>query len=194
MAIDLDILAAALDGFERRLAKTEDEQWTNATPCAEWDVRTLVNHVVGEILWVPPLLEGATIAEVGDRFDGDVLGADPQATTHRAVRDLERAAAEPGAQDRTVHLSFGDFPGGDYLGQVASDVVIHTWDLAKGTNGDDELGSHLVAFVQSFLGPQIDAWRSAGAFGPPAATPPDATPQQRLLASTGRSPDWTAPG
>ena len=190
--MDLDVLAAALDGFERRLAKTDDTHWSQPTPCAEWDVRTLVNHVVGELLWVPPLLEGRTIAEVGDRFDGDVLGTDPHATAHEAVRALERAAAEPGAQERTVHLSFGDFPGGEYLGQIASDVVIHTWDLAKGINGDDELGDHLVRFVDGFLGPQFEAWRSAGAFGPAVPTADDATPQQRLIANTGRDPDWTA--
>ena len=190
--MDLDVLAAALDGFERRLAKTGDDQWTAPTPCAEWDVRTLVNHVVGEMLWVPPLLEGATIAEVGGRFDGDVLGDDPLATARDAVRALERAAAEPGAHDRTVHLSFGDFSGHDYLGQVASDVVIHSWDLARGTNTDEELGNHLVAFVEGFLGPQVEAWRSAGAFGPAVPTAADATPQQRLIASTGRDPDWTA--
>jgi uncharacterized protein (TIGR03086 family) len=189
--MDLDILRSALDGFQRRLEQVGDDQWTNRTPCADWDLRTLVNHVVGELLWVPPLLEGRTIAEVGDRFDGDVLGADPKATARDAAAALQAAASDPGAQERTVHLSFGDFSGGDYLGQIASDVVIHSWDLAKGAAGDDDLGAGVVGFVQGFLGPQIEAWRSAGAFGPAVPTADDATAQQELIASTGRDPAWT---
>jgi uncharacterized protein (TIGR03086 family) len=196
--MDLAFLDQALDGFLARLEPVprpgqDNAPWTAPTPCAEWDVRTLVNHVVGELLWVPPLLDGKTIAEVGDRFDGDVLGDDPHATARRAADDLRRAAAEPGAQARTVHLSFGDFSGGDYLGQIASDVVIHSWDLAKGSGGDTELPEDLVAFVDGFLTPQIEAWRSAGAFGPVVPTAAEATLQQRLVASTGRDPDWTRP-
>jgi uncharacterized protein (TIGR03086 family) len=192
--MDLHVLDAALEGFLHRLDKADDPTaWTAPTPCAEWDVRTLVNHVVGELLWVPPLLEGATIADVGDRFDGDVLGENPHAIARRAADDLRRAAAEPGAQERTVHLSFGDFSGGDYLGQVASDVVIHSWDLARGTDSDDDLGADLVAFADDFLTPQIPAWRSAGAFGPEVPTGPDANRQQRLIASTGRDPAWATP-
>src|SRR5689334_15822622 len=104
--MDLAVTGAALDQFRRHLEATTDEQWKAPTPCSDWDVRTLVNHVVGELLWVPPLLEGRTIAEVGDRFDGDVLGDDPAAVATDAARALQAAASEPGAQERTVHLSF----------------------------------------------------------------------------------------
>jgi uncharacterized protein (TIGR03086 family) len=190
--MDLDVLAAALDGFQRRLHATMPNHWSSPTPCAEWDVRTLANHVVGEMLWVPPLLAGKTIAEVGDRFDGDVLGDDPAATARQAANAMRAEASEPGAQERTVHLSFGDFSGADYLGQVTADVIIHTWDLAKAIRGDDDLGADLVAFADDFLTPQIEAWRSAGAFGPAVDTKPDATRQQRLVANTCRDPDWSA--
>src|SRR5690606_38196050 len=128
-------------------------------------------HVVGELLWMPPLLEGATIAEVGDRFDGDVLGADPLRTARGAAAAARAAAEAAGAQERTVHLSFGDFPGAEYLGQVTSDVTIHTWDLARAVGADDRLGEPLVDFTAAFLGPQVDAWRAAGAFGPAVDLP-----------------------
>ena len=124
------LMATAIDGFEQRLGAVGATEWNAATPCDDWDVRTLVNHVVGELLWMPPLLEGKTIAEVGDRFDGDVLGSDPLATCKSAAAAAHAATFEPGAQDRIVHLSFGDFPGSEYVGQVVSDVIIHTWDLA----------------------------------------------------------------
>src|SRR6266508_4658488 len=171
--MDTALFADAIDGFGRRLDKVGAEQWTAATPCADWDVRTLVNHVVGELLWVPSLLEGRTIAEVGDRFDGDVLGDDPLVTWTSAAAEALAAASQPGVQERTVHLSFGDFPGSEYLGQVTSDVILHSWDLARAVGANDRLGASLVGFVNSFLSPQIDAWRSAGAFGPVVEVGPD---------------------
>src|SRR5438067_930742 len=124
------LLKKGVDGFGSRLAGVDD--WTASTPCRDWDVRALVNHVVGELLWAPPLLEGKTIEDVGGQFDGDVLGDDPKASFQAAVGPFLAAAAAPGARERTVHLSFGDFPGREYLNQIGSDLAIHTWDLAKG--------------------------------------------------------------
>jgi len=185
--MDTELMRSAFEAFEHRVAAVEATQWTASTPCDEWDVRTLVNHVLAELLWIPPLLQGATIAEVGDRFDGDVLGDDPVAAWSAAAAAAVEAAQEPGALDATVHLSFGDFPGSEYVGQVTSDVIIHTWDLARGLGVDDRLDAPLVEFVAGFLGPQIEAWRSAGAFGPAAEVHDDADAQARLLAQTGRS-------
>jgi uncharacterized protein (TIGR03086 family) len=190
--MDVTVLAQAMDGFGQRLQQVDGAQWDAPTPCADWNVRTLVNHVVGELLWVPPLLEGRTIAEVGDRFDGDVVGDDAAATWASAAASAQAAASMPGAQERTVHLSFGDFPGGDYLGQITSDVVIHSWDLARAIGADDRWGDALVEFVDRFLAPQVEAWRSGGAFGPAVDAGPDADAQDRLLALCGRSPRWAA--
>jgi uncharacterized protein (TIGR03083 family) len=72
------------------------EQWQLPTPCAGWTVRDLVNHVVGENLWTVPLLDGATIAEVGDIYDGDVLGDDPVAAWDAADDGARQAVDAPG--------------------------------------------------------------------------------------------------
>lgn len=183
-------MANGIEEFHKRLKTLDASQWGARTPCAEWDVRTLVNHVTGELLWIPPLLEGKTVPEVGDRFDGDVLGDDPQATWLGAVAGAEAAAAAPGALDGIAHLSFGDFPASDYLGQVTSDAIIHAWDLARALGVDDRWDPAISEFVVAFMDPQIEAWRSAGAFGPAVDVPPGADTQDRLLAQTGRSPSW----
>lgn len=78
-----DLHRRSIEEFGKRIEAVGDDQWELPTPCSDWDVRTLVNHIVAENLWTPPLMEGQTIADVGDRFDGDVLGADPK----RAWRD-----------------------------------------------------------------------------------------------------------
>jgi len=75
----LSRFASAMAEFDRRVRAVRPEQWHNPTPCTEWDVRALVNHLVAEQLWAPLLLDGATVEDVGDRFDGDQLGADPVA-------------------------------------------------------------------------------------------------------------------
>jgi uncharacterized protein (TIGR03083 family) len=63
----------------------EGEQWKLPTPCTEWNVRDLVNHLVYEHLWTPHMVTGKTLDEVGHRFEGDVLGSDPQAAWGHAT-------------------------------------------------------------------------------------------------------------
>jgi uncharacterized protein (TIGR03086 family) len=179
----------ALEEFGQRVERVPSDAWASPTPCADWDVRTLVNHLVGELRWMPPILAGKTIDEVGDQFDGDLLGEDPAATYHAAMGEAIAAAEQPGVLGRTVHLSFGDVPGTEYLAQVTSDLTIHSWDLARGAGLETRLDRELVGAVYEFMAPQADAWRGAGAFGPAVDVGKDADAQERLLAITGRSPN-----
>jgi hypothetical protein len=96
--------------FGGRVAAIGDK-WSEATPDTEWDVRALVNQVLGENLWAPLLLAGSTIAEVGDRFDGDQLGDDPQVAWAAATALSVTAVVQPGALERTVRVSLGDISG-----------------------------------------------------------------------------------
>jgi uncharacterized protein (TIGR03086 family) len=177
----------AVAEFDARVRQIGDDQWLAATPDEDWSVRDLVNHVAGEDLWAPPLLGGATVAEVGDRFAGDVLGADPKAAWAEASAGAVRAVGEDGAMDRIVHLSFGDFPGREYALQLLADHLIHAWDLARGIGADERLDAGLVASCASWFDAVEQAYRDAGAI---AARPPvhgDADAQTVLLARFGRS-------
>jgi uncharacterized protein (TIGR03086 family) len=179
--------------FERAVARfgslvhqVGDDQWSNGTPCTDWDVRQLVNHLTYEARWAPPLLEGRTIAEVGDRLEGDLLGDDPFASYDAAVAGAAAAVNAPGALDRTVHLSYGDTAAGDYLSQLAGDFVVHAWDLARGINADDRLDPDLVEWVDSVARPQADMLAASGLFGTPIDVPDDADAETKLLALFGR--------
>jgi uncharacterized protein (TIGR03086 family) len=187
MANLVELFERAVTGFGDRVNAIGD-RWAARTPNTEWDVRALVNHVLSENLWAPPLLAGSTIADVGDRFDGDQLGDDPTAAWGTAAGASIAAVAEVGALERTVHASFGDISGHEYVSQLVCDHVIHGWDLARAIGADERIDDELVDFAYNFLLPQADSWRSAGAFGPKVELPAGAGRQAELLALTGRRP------
>jgi len=166
--------------------KVSADQWSNATPCDEWDVRALVNHLVYEARWAPPILAGRTIADVGDQFEGDLLGGDPETAYDDAVKAALNATTAPGAMEATVHLSYGDTPGSDYVAQMACDFVLHAWDLARGIGADDTLDPDMVQWVDEIARPQAAMLTASGLFGTPIDVPEDADPQTKLLALFGR--------
>lgn len=183
----IDAYRRSVEGFGRLVMAVGPDDWDRPTPCADWSVRELVRHLVYEELWAPPLFEGQTVADVGDRFEGDILGADPQTAWKEAAAGAV-APVDDDLLERTVHLSFGDVPGREYLGQLTADHVIHAWDLARGIGADDRLDPELVEFVHAFMAPQVDQWRDAGVFGAAVDVPDDADLQTKLLAATGRTP------
>lgn len=182
----LDLHGRALAEFDRRVDLVGDDQWNAATPCTDWTVRDLVGHLVGEQLWVPDLLAGATIEQVGDRYDGDQLGDDPK----RAWRDSSRAARtawlEPGAVNRQVWLSYGPDTAKSYLWQMTSDLAVHAWDLARGISADDDLDPELCQALYDHVQPDIESWRTGGLFAEAVPVAADADIQTRLLGIMGR--------
>ena len=184
----VDAFRRAQEGFARALDATGPMHWGEPTPCADWDVRALVNHVTGEMLWVPPLMEGKTVADVGDRLDGDILGDDPAATWKGASADALAAFSAPGAMEATAHLSFGDFSGNDYCWQLIADLVVHSWDLASAVSADTTIPADLAQAVYDFFQPMLAAMGPSDYFAAPVDVPDDAPIATRLIALTGRRP------
>ena len=182
------LYATALEGCGRRVAAVGPNDWHQPTPCADWDVRALVAHLVDENRWVPPRLAGRTIADVGDELAGDPLGDDPGAAWETSAAEAREAVARPGALDTTAHLSFGDVPGGEYVMQLTADLLVHGWDLARATGGDEQLDAAVVEAVASWFDTMEAAYRAAGVIGPAVALPDAASAQDRLLARFGRKP------
>ena len=176
----------ALAALGRLVAQVGPDQWELPTPDEDWDVRELVGHVVVGNLWAAELAAGRTIDDVGDRLDGDVLGADPVG----AYRDSAAAAAAafeaPGALDAPCAVSYGPVPGWVYAGHRLVDVLVHGWDLAVATGQDSTLDPDLVGVCLDIVVPQAAMLRSTGSFGGDVEIPPDADPQTRLLALLGR--------
>lgn len=188
----VDVYRRSLAEFTGRVARVQPDQWSAPTPCPEWDVRALVNHVVGEDRWAVPLFAGATIAEVGDQLEGDLLGADPVASATDAARRAEAAVAEPGTLHRTVHLSFGDTPAAEYAYQLLADHLVHAWDLAVAIDADPRLDTAALHACAEWFDDREKLYRDAGAIGPRVEQPPEASEQDRLLGAFGRDPRWSA--
>jgi uncharacterized protein (TIGR03086 family) len=180
-----------VESWADRVRAVGPDDWDAATPCTEWDVRALVNHVVGEDLWTEPLMRGATIADVGDRFEGDLLGQDPRETALDAATQATSAVADTLPAHGKVHLSYGDEDADEYVAQLATDHLIHGWDLAAATGGDTRLDPELVTEVAAWFADREEMYRSGGAIGPRTATGGDA--QAELLAAFGRDSRWTSP-
>jgi uncharacterized protein (TIGR03086 family) len=170
------------------------DEWSRATPCTDWNVRALVNHVVGEDRWTKPLVGGKTIAEVGDAFDGDLLGEDPRASAITAAEEALTAVAERLPRGGRVHLSYGEEEIGEYISQLAADHLIHGWDLAVATGQDRNLDPELVAEVAAWFGNREEIMRSSGAIATRQDAGSGGNPQAELLIGFGRNPDWVPPG
>jgi uncharacterized protein (TIGR03086 family) len=176
----------AMEEFDGRIRLVGDDQWQLPTPCTEWDVRELVNHLVVEQLWAPHLLTGATLEEVGHRFEGDQLGADPIGTWEESSRAARAAFAAPSALEGTVHTTMGEIPALEYTRQMTIDLAIHAWDLARAIGVDDELDEELVEDLHEIWEPRTELLAGSGVFAPPVAVPADADTQTRLLGVLGR--------
>ncbi|MDB1089286.1 TIGR03086 family metal-binding protein [Streptomyces sp. ACA25] len=174
--------------FGRRVHQVRHDQWQAPTPCSDWSVRDLVNHLVGEQLWAPWLLRGATLEEVGDRFDGDVLGGDPVRAWDQAARESWAAFHAPDALDRPVQTGAGPTPGDEYARQMTLDLTVHAWDLARAIGADEQLDGNLVSAVHDYAATHLSSWQQSGLFAAPVQVPDDAGPQDRLLALLGRTP------
>jgi uncharacterized protein (TIGR03086 family) len=183
----------ASQGLSARIEQIRDDQWELPTPNTEWNVRDLVQHLVSGTLWVRPLLDGMTIAKVGDRFDGDVLGDDPKAAWRKTSSEAVAACLEPGAMDRIVHISSGDTRAENYVLERVADAGMHTWDLSRALGIDDTLDPRVVEAGRILLAKVGDDWRGYGALAPIVPTEPGAGPQTLFIAESGRPPDWTPP-
>jgi uncharacterized protein (TIGR03086 family) len=177
-----------VESWADRVNAVKESQWGDPTPCREWSVRDLANHVTYENLWTVPLMEGATIEEVGDQFDGDVLGEDPIGAALAAARSAIAAVGPSLAAGGTVHLSFGETPKEEYVYQLAADNLIHGWDLAAATGGDTRLDPNLVHAIAGWFAEREEMYRGGGAIA--ARQPMSGGAQHDLLAAFGRDGTW----
>lgn len=147
----LDRFLRAASQFERVLLAVPAGAWTWPTPCAEWDVRRLVNHMTRGNLGYARLAEGGPGEEFLRLRDVDALGTDPVGAYVQSVRECAESFGRPGVLEAVLDYPLGRVIGGQALAVRATDSVIHTWDLARAIGVDDRLDEVVVAWVADHL-------------------------------------------
>jgi uncharacterized protein (TIGR03086 family) len=187
----IELLVVANDEFARRLRLVGPDQWTRPTPCSEWDVRALVNHVVGGNVRYQLLLRGAATERVEATRATDHLGDDPLASFLATADEVVACFREDGALERIVQHRAGDRTGGELLSMRILDAAVHAWDLARAIGADETLDDAVVRFLLAYsagmdLGPAQHAFAPADDDLPP--NPPS---QDQVLHRLGRHPHRT---
>ena len=197
----VDRFVSSSSEFGQKLAAVRPGQWTCQTPCAEWNVRQLVNHVTQGNLNYVRLLDGATGAEFLRLRDADALGVDPPGAYARSVRECAAAFSRPGALEQVLDYPLGQVAGQQALAVRTTDTIIHTWDLARAIGAGDALSPGLVAWASDHLDEIYDGLaetpadpRSTHRFfaAPPGEPPASDVRQERLLHRMGRQPGHTS--
>ena len=166
------------DGFSERLDSVGEYDWSASTCCEKWNVVELVEHAIGAQRMVPKALGASgAIDATGDNL----------VTVWRTVRSgADAALATPGALDRQVKLPFGEMKARDGLAFPMSDMLVHTWDLARAIGGNDRLNVEACEKALADLEPIDELLRGPGFYGPKVEPDTDADVQARLLAFLGR--------
>jgi uncharacterized protein (TIGR03086 family) len=179
----IDRFRLAATGFERRLRHTGARDWTRPTPCAEWNVRQLVNHMVRGNLNYTALVRGGTAAEFLRLRDVDALGDDPAAAYRASTKEC--AAAFDGPPDRTLDYPAGTITAAQALAIRTADTVVHTWDLARALDADEVLDGDLILWLDTGLDDIYAGLDVAAHFATPRGTA-GGSPQERVLHRLGR--------
>jgi uncharacterized protein (TIGR03086 family) len=177
----LSLYHAATDRAVAVVEGVRPDQLEWPTPCSEWSVQQLIDHLVGGAEY---LLAAATGAERGPS-DG-ALGTDYRTSVDRVLTALEL----PGAMERICVSPLGfDWSVADAVAGTFMDVLIHTWDLARATSQDERLDPGLVEACSAMFLPEMPRrGREAGIVGPEVLLGEGASAQDRLLAAMGRTP------
>jgi uncharacterized protein (TIGR03086 family) len=174
-----------------------DDQWDMPMPpdFARRDstrvptLRTIIGYHAYDDAWVPDMLAGRTMAEVGDdAWRGDLLGDDPKGAFTTLVDRACEAAETLDDLGRTVHCSFGDFTAQQYLWQVTLFRGMRAHDIAQVVGADVPMPDALVQGIWEQVQPRAEEWRSYGVFPAAVPVPADAPLLDRLLGLTGRPP------
>ncbi|MEZ0114085.1 uncharacterized protein (TIGR03086 family) [Catenulispora sp. EB89] len=195
-------LSSAFDSTMGVLRKVEPQDLARPTPCASWDVRALINHIISAARWWAAMVSGdpgLEAAEGADFVGGERDGAgaragaragDFVAAYEESIRVTLDAFGAPGAAERMVTVPFGEFPGTALAQFAATDQFTHGWDLARALGQDTDLVPELavallglaeVSITDALRGPDTEA-----SFGPERAAPDGACAADRLAAYLGR--------
>lgn len=181
----VDFFVRSSASFGEQVREVDDDQWVAPTPCADWDVRMVVAHVVVGDAQLPPLVEGEKV-ELVEAFDPSVLGNNPLAAWRGTALAAIRAFARPGALEQRYHHPLGHITGRRIIGFRITDSLVHAWDIARACGRDLMLDPEIAEYCLDFWMPLASGLPASGHFSAPSMPPAEADPGMRLLSLLGR--------
>jgi uncharacterized protein (TIGR03086 family) len=184
----VDVIAAleqAYDQTAKLVVGLTPAELDAPSPCAGWDVRATLNHLLGTT-WMFTLVNQGQAA---DEDAGDVIGDDASLAVAAAAKENLASWRQPGAFEGDRSYFFGTFPAMGAAMLNLEEVVIHNWDVAKGTGRELVIDSAVGQMIYDWgVSIPLDDFRDHGAFGPEVAVPASATIVDRLVGLLGRQP------
>ncbi|MGW1680587.1 TIGR03086 family metal-binding protein [Saccharopolyspora sp. NPDC002376] len=186
-------LSNAASALTEVVGGIEPSQLAAPTPCTEYTVRDLLNHL---LFWGPSLEAGARKEAVpppaAAETDVDLTGGDWQKAVTQQLDRTAQAWSASGAWTGTTHMGGPtELPASLVGGMVVIEFAVHAWDLAKATGQDVELDEALLDYARGEAAKTADQGRAMGVFAAEVTVPESASTLDRLLALTGRNPTWT---
>jgi len=181
-----ELHARALRLAGKAVAQVSLDDLDEPTPCSDWDLRALLNHMVSGNFWVRPLVAGRTITDVGDEFDGDLVGSEPISVYENSASDAADAFFAMGAMKAPCAVSYGPISGEEYCAHRTVDIVLHGWDVSQVVGAEYIVPADMIDAVRQIIEPSMESLRVTGIFGNEIGVPEDADEQTKLLAWFGR--------
>ena len=184
--MSIDTLAETQRAAKSVLGGVSENQLTAPSPCSEWDVAALIDHLVGSQYW---FLQAISVAKPADAAV-DASTGDYRAAFDEVSASVMDALSADGFESRAVELPFGTFTGAQFVDFVGLETLAHSWDVAKATSQNTDLApdaaAHLLEVAQATMG---DDRVENGNFGSVQPCAPDAPAADRLAAFLGRRVD-----
>jgi uncharacterized protein (TIGR03086 family) len=159
-------------------------EMSKPTPCPDFDVRTLLNHMIGNLRMLAVAAEGGKAAIP----KGDQFGTDPGGAYNQRRDALLGALRSPGVLDRNWEMPFGSMAGNMMAGIAFMEHLTHGWDLAKATDQDTSMPSDLVSECMELVTSMESLLRTPGVCGPAVSVSEDASVDDKFIAFMGRKP------
>jgi uncharacterized protein (TIGR03086 family) len=186
----LDDLATAEQHLADLVNRIGDNTAGNPTPCAGWDVRSLLAHTLASSELFASAIDGGSPPS-GAAMEGDAAGlGDPAAATTATLQRSRAAWTSLTDLDQVLATPFGEMPARQLAAIATFSATVHGWDLAVALGAPREIPAHLLDVVRPVADLVVPILRPAGAFGDPDPVTADATPTEVFIASLGRDPRW----
>jgi len=184
----IEAYQGAVQQINKVMTAVAANQLESSTPCADWNVQSVINHALAVQKFANGVLSGSEV-------DGSIMSnvshpipSEGASAALKEITDTTLATLKTIDMTAVVQTPFGEMPGGQFIMVPIADMIIHTWDLAKSTGQDTTLDAGLAELGFNVMVNVAEGGRKMGAFGAEVSVPESASFQDRMLGLSGRQP------